>query len=276
VAPTHAWASEASLAPRQGRLAATAEGGPVLIVVSVHDVAPTTLDDVRWLTARLDALGVRRRVLMAIPAPDGAELDPDSPTAELLRDEQALGNEVVLHGYTHRTVGAFRGSAWDAFRARTFAPRDAEFLSVDAGEARRRLDRGRAVLERAGLAVRGFCPPGWFASPGLDAQLAAAGFTHAIGLIRLADLHRRRHRTVPSFGYMGADAFQERLVGVGGDTSLALHRWAPGPVPHLRAFLHPQGAQTADACLRTLERIEALAAGEPAGTYAELLDGWHD
>jgi predicted deacetylase len=239
-------------------------------------VAPTTLDDVRWLIARLDALGVQRRVLMAIPAQDNVELDPDSPTAELLRDEQARGSEIVLHGYTHRTAGTFRGSGWDTFRARTFAPRDAEFLSIDPGEARSRLERGRAVLERCGLTARGFCAPGWFASPGLDAQLAAAGFTHAIGLIRLADLRRRRHRTVPSFGYMGADVFQERLVGVGGDTSLALHRYAPGPVPHLRAFLHPQGARTSPACLRTLERIASLTAAEAAGTYAELLDGWHD
>lgn len=239
-------------------------------------MAPTTLDDVRWLTDRLDALGIRRRVLMAIPAEDGAELDPDSPTAALLRDEQARGNEIVLHGYTHRTAGELRGSGWDTFRARTFAPRDAEFLSIDAGEARRRLEQGRAVLERAGVTARGFCPPGWFGSPGTDAQLAATGFTHGIGLIRLLDVRRRRHRVVPSFGYMGADDLQERLVGVGGDTSLALHRWAPGPVPHLRAFLHPQGARTADACVRTLQRIASLAAHERTGTYAELLDDWHD
>lgn len=242
-----------------------------MLVVAVHDVAPSSLDEVRWLLARLDELGIRRRVLKAIPAPEGVEIDPQSEVAGLLRDEQAAGSEIVVHGYTHRTAGPLRGSPLDTTRARLFAPDDAEFLSLDRNEAARRLARGRAVLEDAGLAVKGFCAPGWLAPSAIDGLAAEQGYAYVIGLVRIADLARRTTRTVPPFGYMGADRTQERLVGIGGDTSLSLHHWLGDRVPHVRAFLHPSGASTSDVAARTLERIARLAAHEPVVTYAQLL-----
>ncbi len=246
-----------------------------MLVVAIHDVAPASIDDVRWLLARLDELGVRTRVLKAIPAPDGVELDPGSALAELLRAEQAAGSEVVAHGYTHQTAGPLRGSLLDINRARLFAPDDAEFLSVDRDEAARRLVRARETLERAGLRIAGFCAPGWLAPAGLDELAGPAGYAYLIGLLRLADLARRRTRTVPAFGYMGADWVQERLVGIGGDTSVSLHRWLGDQVPHLRAFLHPQGAPGSADAARTLARIARLAEHEPLGTYSDLLASWH-
>jgi uncharacterized protein len=245
-----------------------------MLVVSIHDVAPSSLDDVRWLLSRLDELGVRPRVLKAIPAPGGQEIEPDSEVVDLLRAEQEAGSEIVVHGYTHRTAGPFGGSYWDTTRARLFAPDDAEFLSLEPGEAERRLARGRELLTQAGLAADGFCAPGWLAARWVDEAAARAGFTHVIGLLRIADFTRQRRRTVPAFGYMGADRTQERLVGVGGDTSVGLHRFLRDQFPHLRAFLHPAGARTSEDCARTLERIAALAASEPVGTYRVLLDSW--
>jgi hypothetical protein len=210
-------------------------------------------------------------VLKVVPAPDGIELDPDGEVAVLLRAEQASGSEIVVHGYTHRTAGPLRGSVIDTARARAFAPDDAEFLSVEIAEATRRLRAGREALERAGLHATAFCAPGWLAPAWIGEAAATAGFGCVIGLVRVADLGRRRTRSVPAFGYLGADWLQERLAGVGGDTSIALHRWLPDRLPDLRAFLHPSHAQISPACARTLERIGRTVAREPAGTYADLL-----
>jgi predicted deacetylase len=242
-----------------------------LLVVAVHDVAPSSLSEVRWLLARLDELGIRPRVLKAIPAPEGVEMDPQGEVAQLLREEQEAGSEIVVHGYTHRTTGPFRGSVVDTTRARLFAPDDAEFLSLDRAEAERRLARGRTVLEGAGLEVTGFCPPGWLAPSATNRLAAEQGYAYLVGLVHVVDLGRRRTWTVPPFGYMGADRTQERLVGIGGDTSLSLHRWLGGQVPHLRAFLHPARASTSDIAARTLERIGRLATHEPVVTYSQLL-----
>ena len=255
---------------------ATADVGKegALLVVSVHDVAPRWIGEVRWLLARLDELGVTNRVLKVVPADEGHELAPDAELADLLRTEQDHGSEIVQHGYTHRAVGAFRGSALDELRARLFAADDAEFLSVGRGVAQTRLRDGRAALERAGLEVRGFCAPSWLAAPWLDDLLEQEGYRYSIGLLRIADFARRRHRTVPAFGYMGAGTVQERLVSVGGDTSIGLHRWLPDQFPHLRAFLHPRLASTSPEAARTLGWIKRVAGREPVTTYAALLDGW--
>lgn len=209
-----------------------------------------------------------------VPADGGHELTPDAELADLLRAEQANGSEIVQHGYTHRAAGILRGSTLDEMRARLFAADDAEFLSVDRDAARTRLRDGRAALERAGLEVRGFCAPSWLAAPWLDDLLEQEGYGYSIGLLRIADFARRRHRTVPAFGYMGAGAVQERLVSVGGDTSIGLHRWLPDEFPHVRAFLHPPRASTSSDCARILGWIGRAAGREQATTYAALLDGW--
>lgn len=245
-----------------------------MLVVSIHDVDPSSLDEVRWLLARLDELAIRPRVLKVIPAPDGVEIsEPAAPElVALLRAEQAAGSEVVVHGYTHRTAGHLRGDGIATLRARLFAPRDAELLSVDHAEGARRLAAGRAALEGLGLAADGFCAPAWLFPHWLEDAARAAGYRHVIGLLQLSDLGRGRHRPVPAFGYLGADWLQERLVGMGGDFSVTLHRWLADRVPDLRAFLHPAGASSSADCARTLERIARLAAHEPLTTYRGLLE----
>ena len=245
-----------------------------MLVVAIHDVDLAALDEVRWLLARLDQAALRPRVLLVVPARDGVELAPDSELMDLLRAEQGAGSEIAVHGYTHRAEGPILGSGPAALRARLFAPADAEFLTISREEARRRLARGREVIESAGLRVSGFCAPGWLAPAWLDETAREAGYGYVIGMVRIADLVRARSRYVPGFGYMGADAVQERLVGVGGDVSVSLNRWLGEQVPHLTAFLHPARAPLAPEAARTLERIAGLATHLPLATYTALLEGW--
>ncbi|HEX5396787.1 MAG TPA: DUF2334 domain-containing protein, partial [Candidatus Limnocylindria bacterium] len=81
-----------------------------MLVVSVHDVAPSTLPDVQWLLERLDALGVRPRALNVIPREaDNGDIRDCPALVALLRREAAAGSEIVLHGYSHRAAGPLRG-----------------------------------------------------------------------------------------------------------------------------------------------------------------------
>lgn len=242
-----------------------------MLVVAIHDVASARLDEVRWLLDRLDAAGLRPRVLAVVPAPDGEELRPDGELAELLRAEQEQGSEIVVHGYTHRSAGRLRGDPVTVARARLFAPQDAELITIDRDEAERRLRRGRELLEAAGLHASGFCAPGWLAPWWLEAAARATGYGYLVGMVRIVDLARDAARIVPAFGYMGADALQERLVGIGGDASIGLNRWLGGRFPDLSAFLHPAGAPASADAARTLERIARMARRLPPTTYAGLL-----
>lgn len=243
-----------------------------MLIVAVHDVAPSTLPQASWLLARLDDAGVERRVIKAIPAEPGGA-DP-APFEDLVRSEAARGSEVVLHGWTHRAGARYRGSAIDRVRARLFAADAAEFLTLTPSEMRSRLDAGRAWLDRLGLAARGFCPPAWLAAPGLAAAARAAGFRYVLTLRGLRDLSpppgTASRIDLPATGYMATGAVQEALLRLGGAIlfrPLAVLLEAPA----VRIYLHPHGASSSPDCARVLREIELLARTRRAGTYAELL-----
>ena len=240
-----------------------------MLVVSVHDVSPVTEPQVRWLLGRLDAMGVRRRVLKVIPnQDDAADLRHFPDLVALLRTEVERGSEIVLHGFTHAQEGPLRGRPWDVMRAAIFAAGQAEFASLGGSGMRRRIGVGLQLLHELGLEARGFCAPAWLASPGLTDALREAGVDYAVWLTGIDDLARSRRVRVLPVGYLGSGGLQEALAQVGGLLTLAL----AGRGPHLRVVLHPQGAETSGHAERALRLAAALAARWPVGTYTELLD----
>ncbi len=237
------------------------------IVVAVHDVCPARASEIAWLLERLDALGARPRVLKVIPAsPDGALLDHPA-FVDLLRAEAAAGSEIIQHGYTHRALGSLRGPLLTRARGWLFARHDAELLSLDQDTLGERIAAGRRVLRAAGLEVQGFCAPGWLSPPGLPNVLRQLGFRYFVGMSALIRLDSDRRRWLPWFGYVGADPFQERLVGLGGRLFLAVGARAPA----VKVFLHPRQAPTSGACRASLDRLARLLRGRQPTTYADLL-----
>lgn len=237
------------------------------LIVSVHDVAPSTLRETRWLLAALDGISARPRTLMVIPA------EPDRPPDEELELYAALlavaadGTELVLHGFNHRRSGAFRGPWPDRLRGQLFARGQAEFLALDTPAMHDRLQRGRAVLAEAGLRVAGFCAPGWLAAPGLRPTLAGLGFRYLVGFASVTDLRRGMRIFAPSGGYMGVPP-DEGLIRI--ETALA--RSLAGRRP-LQIFFHPQGASHSRACARVLRLLEGELRRRRPTTYEALVDG---
>ena len=239
------------------------------IVVSVHDIAPSTAPDVRWLLAQLDAIGIRRRVLKVIPNEAGVgDIRADLDLVNLLRDEAAAGSEVVLHGYTHRSAGPPRGAPLLRLGVRLFAPKDSEFATLRHRESVRRLAVGRDVLGGLDLAPVGFCPPAWMAPKSLDADLLAAGFRYIVRVAAITEVAADRRRWIPAVGYMGAPAGVERMTRF--DNSVIPR--SPFGIDTLRVFLHPQRAQESAHCAAVLRALPHWAEGRRAITYAEMLD----
>lgn len=243
--------------------------GPRL-VIAVHDIAPSTAGDTRWLLDRLDDLGAAPRVLKVIPRQKGSRpLEDDVDLVALLRREVSAGSEVVLHGYTHQAAGRLRGPMATRLRARLAAGGSAEFLTLAPAVAAERVAAGRDVLDGLGLRPAGFCAPGWLATPELDGILAAAGFRYSLTFATLRDLRTGRARSIPALGFMGAGAVQERLVGLERRVLLA----GRGAFPVLRVFLHPAGARESAACRATLGAVERLCRERRPVTYADLVHG---
>ncbi len=236
------------------------------VVVSVHDVAPPYLQAVRELLHVLDGLGARPRVLKAVPQFRGRWPLAGCPElVDLLRAEVAAGSEVVLHGYTHTTAGPLGGSWPTRLRAWVFAPRDAEFLSVDPAGAEGRLRAATEHLAELGVRPVGFCAPGWLAAPWLPDLLRRLGFRYHVTMGCLHDLQAGRRLLLPWFGSVGAGGLHESAVHVAGSPGAWL---ATTRYPVVKAFFHPQRPQTWAAQLVRLQR--ALRTRSPT-TYRELL-----
>lgn len=240
------------------------------LVVSIHDVAPTFMEDVRYLLAALDAIEVRPRVLKVIPYFEQRDdIRADTAFGRLLAAEAAAGSEIVVHGYTHRAAGPPRGPWAAQLRARLFAGTAAEFLSLDDAAMRARLAAGRAALQDLGLEARGFCAPAWLAPPRLPLLLKECGFHHYVQMLSLLDLATGHRHWTPWLGYMGAGEVQERLVGLGGGAWLAVD----SALPVIKVFFHPQGARTSPACARALRVLARLVRERQPATFESLLTG---
>lgn len=235
-------------------------------MISIHDVAPPHLEGVRALLQALDALGARPRVLKVVPnLAHRWPLRQDPALVQLLREEVASGSEVVLHGYTHRTQGRLQGSLPARLRARWFAPRDAEFLSLSQEEAERRLRAGLRELQEVGLVPVGFCAPAWLAPAWLGPILRRVSLRYSVTMGALHDLATGRRVWTPWFGAVGASGVHEFLVHLGGTLGSGLART---DYPVVKAFFHPQGAHTWGPQLARLRR--ALRSRQPT-TYRALV-----
>ncbi len=239
------------------------------VVVCVHDVCPSQREGVRWLLEALDGLGAVPRVLLVVPEEGGsASIAEDPDVVRWLWEEHKRGSEVVLHGYTHRTAGALRGSVLTRWRARWFAPHDAEFASLSETEMEARIRAGRRMLEALGVHVHGFCPPGWLWAPELPGVLRRLGFRYLLGMGTLLDLRAGRKQRIPWLGDGGVGGVHEVLLGLGSLAGLAL---AHLPLPAVTVFFHPQRVFHSSVARARLMQLSRLLRRRRPTTYHDLL-----
>jgi len=122
------------------------------------------------------------------------------------------------------------------------------------------------MLQGAGLSVRGFAAPGWLESGELRPLLRRLGFRYDIAMTHVIDLQNNRRIWTDWIGYMGAGAFQERLVGIAN----LINRGVMPRFSVAKVFLHPQGARGSSACRRILDSISTLLHERRPATYSEL------
>jgi predicted deacetylase len=207
---------------------------PAPLLVSLHDVSPLTLSECEAAVELLSHCGLSpaELTILVIPHHEGQiALDAHPATVGFLRRLEDEGARLVMHGLTHRMAGR----AWTPlglFRAHVFARGQGELYAADARETRRRLDEGRAILLRAGLAgaVRAFVPPAWLLSPAGRRVVAEQGFEFYELFGGIVHQGRRHARRVVGWGSLSsletaATAIYADLQSLrtSVDTRLAIH-----------------------------------------------------
>lgn len=152
-------------------MSARAESRQVL-AVALHDVEPATFERCALIRDWLDDHGVGRITMLVIPAPDLHPFHDRRPElAAWLAERMRGGDAIAQHGFQHRQTRP--GPAARQVLAGWQGGGAAEFVGLDADEARRAVEAGRRILRLAGVQPRGFVAPAYAYTGALRPALAA-------------------------------------------------------------------------------------------------------
>ena len=143
-------------------LVATADAAADSIVVSLHDVAPSTQQITSAIISELSAHGVRVCSILVVPDyHHEGTLATHREFVTWLRALEADGHEVVIHGYFHERPSSTKESLRDMLVTRFYTQNEGEFYDLSYEEALRRITRARDEFRALGLKPRGFIAPAW-------------------------------------------------------------------------------------------------------------------
>ncbi len=217
-----------------GAVGEAAPARPCLCVV-VHDVADATLGACDRLLGGIAAVAPLPLTFLAVPR---YHHDAPSPALEQwLTARNRQGDELALHGWTHRDDGAARGTL-DRLRRTRYTRGEGEFWALDHEAAALRMRDGIAWFQRNGWPLHGFVAPAWLLGAGGWAALRAAPFEYTSTLRHIHLLPDGPRITSQSLVYSTSSAWR-RASSV---AWAALVATSLRTNPVLRLELHPRDA----------------------------------
>ena len=238
--------------------------------VSIHDVSPAWAAEVEAALDSCHRAGARPALLVVPNFHGSAPLLDDARFCERLRELQAAGHEVYLHGFYHRSRASY-GEIPDTGRlAWLFAQRvasggEAEMSDVGRDEGVARIAEGERVLREAGLRVDGFVAPAWSMPPWLMHVLADRKCRFTEDHLRVYDPASRRARASVVLNW--ASRSPARLASTVAWCRAA--KYARAIVP-ARIAIHPADMGFL-ALRREVSRLLEWAAGDFVARGADLL-----
>ena len=159
------------------------------LVVSLHDVAPSTQPIVDKIISELSAKGIRHCSLLVVPDyhHQGASMK-DRQFVSWLRNLEAAGHEIVIHGYFHERPPKLRERFLEKLITQFYTQGEGEFYDVGYDEAFRRIKTARDEFQAAGLKPRGFVAPAWLLSSEAERAARDAEMEYTTRLRTVCDL----------------------------------------------------------------------------------------
>jgi predicted deacetylase len=241
----------------------------VAVHVSIHDVSPLWRDEIAAALKACERVGVRPALLVVPDFHGRASLLEDPPFCARLRELQAAGHEVYLHGFFHLSAAHYdrrAGSrlAWH-FAQRVASGGEAEMRDVSAEEGARRVEQGERVLTEIGLRVDGFVAPAWSMPPWLLPLLRTRGCRFTEDHLRVYDPAAGQSR--PSVVLNWASRSSLRMLSTVAWCRAAKYARALCPA---RIAIHP-GDMRFLLLRREIERLLEWARGDVVARGADLL-----
>jgi predicted deacetylase len=179
----------------------------------------------------------------------------------------ARGDELALHGWTHRDEMPLGWNPIDWFRRTRLTRREAEFSALDPAQARRRLRAGCAWFEENGWPLEGFVPPAWLMGRGAWEALAESPFRYTATRTTLVLLPERLAVRAPALVYSARSAWRRAV-----SRKVVEHQLRRAARSHfVRLALHPVDAHP--SLVRHWQDVLAtLAATRQAITKSQMAE----
>ncbi len=159
------------------------------LIVSLHDLHPTSLSLVARQREQLREWGVKEASLLVIPVyHHRSSFAEDAAFCRWVDLQRKQGDEAVVHGYFHSREERAKGLRnW--FWTEIYTRREAEFFDLAPTVAERRLRSARELFAAQGWPSEGFVDPGWLMDRRLPRLLARGGFRYTTKIGGILTLH---------------------------------------------------------------------------------------
>lgn len=235
-------------------------------VVSLHDVAPATREATEEILNGLRKTGVNTCSLLVVPNYHhrGASMaDPDFVC--WLRQLEAAGHEIVVHGYYHqRPQGASEGLR-DRLMTRVYTANEGEFYDISYDDALKRLVRAREEFAAAGLKPCGFIAPAWLLGAEAERAVRDCEFEYTTRLTTVNDLRFARSHRARSLVYSVRSGWRRTVSCLW--NAAVFRRLTNAPL--MRMSLHPPDIRCNDVWQQILQFARTIAATRHVITYAD-------
>lgn len=224
------------------------------LIVSVHDVAPATRDRCEGIIRELTRLGATPCSLLVVPNYHGSgESCENREFVRWLRDLEAAGHEVVIHGYFHQRPPGDRETLVGTVMTRYYTRDEGEFYDLSYAEAFSRITQARDRFHAAGLRPRGFIAPAWLL--GLEAERAAADaeMEYTTRLTAVKDLRTQESFHSRSLVYSVRSGWR-RAASLAWNGALSVAQTAS---PLMRLGIHPLTSSTGRSGIRSRGLLNA-------------------
>ncbi|MBA2623498.1 MAG: DUF2334 domain-containing protein [Chthoniobacterales bacterium] len=248
--------------------AAAANSDCTPLVVSVHDVAPPTQSTAQKMIAELARHGVRVTSLLVVP--DYHRTGPsmaDRDFVSWLRDLEAAGHEIVIHGYFHERPPGDEEGMGTRLVTRNYTAGEGEFYDLGYDEAREKITRARDEFTSAGLKPRGFIAPAWLLSREAERAAADAEMEYTTRLTSVRDLRTAQTFRSRSLVYSLRSAWR-RTASLAWNGALA-HLLRDTPL--LRLGLHPPDFGHAAVWEQVIGFLDQVSETRTATTYRDWI-----
>jgi len=247
-------------------LAATAGAARDTLIVSLHDVAPSTRNTANNIISELARRGVRTGSLLVVPDYHHEGLfTKDRQFVSWLRNLEADGYEIVIHGYSHQRPRRAKETMRDKFLTRFYTNNEAEFYDLDYDEAFRRITIARDEFLAHGLKPRGFVAPAWLLGPEAERAVSDADLEYTTRLRTVRDLRSGENFSARSIVYSVQSGWRR---AVSRSWNAALFQILKNN-SLLRVSIHPTDYAHPEIWRQLVEFIDAAGAQRSATTYQD-------